>query len=625
MSRKRQTSFEQKFLDGSYTDLIAWADDDPRRRDIMLCLRQIANNVSGLFSIYYTTDELNSDSAIKEFLVFVQVVPSMSVSYAIRFDSSKEFSTTVPHVRCVTLLGDGSHLYPRLLLPHSFSKFIDYGEVFLHLQQRLLLLTNGTSNSYVLTPPIIPGSLHWLIQDLAYATQFLTNYVFELVDGGVVTGIKSTRIAPKSGKGTGYSVSEGATKRDNSAQLKLTELFRAIRKEVDTTAFNSPLIEIINHLVQSLSAEEVLHATDYCSSLFDLTGALIPLQPEASQTASPFKFVKAFEDATFQQLSEFKSIFNKDFNLGKVTIPESFLNKSTGLAASSSSSSAASSSSSSGATAASASASAAPGRPSGLDAVEIVSTLDAFKAFSYPMSDSSGLSSDYVRRYRAELLTLTKTLTDYNIFIRSSERDITAFKFMIVGPPDTPYAYGCFVFDMKLPKDYPNSPPQVKLLTTGKGTVRFNPNLYNCGKVCLSLLGTWSGEPWNPRESNINQVVMSICYMIFIEHPYFNEPGYASQQGTPTGNAETFRYNTNIMTSTLRAAVLEHFKSPDSDFGDDVKAVIAANWPRAKQVYESWCNTGRGAGFAASIRSFIADIESAISPKTASTARKGKK
>lgn len=36
---------------------------------------------------------------------------------------------------------------------------------------------------------------------------------------------------------------------------------------------------------------------------------------------------------------------------------------------------------------------------------------------------------------------------------------------------------------------------QVNLQTTGKGTVRFNPNLYNCGKVCLSLLGTslnWS-------------------------------------------------------------------------------------------------------------------------------------
>jgi len=50
---------------------------------------------------------------------------------------------------------------------------------------------------------------------------------------------------------------------------------------------------------------------------------------------------------------------------------------------------------------------------------------------------------------------------------------------------------------------------QVLLRTTGNGTVRFNPNLYNCGKVCLSLLGTWSGgqgESWNPEVSSAFQV-----------------------------------------------------------------------------------------------------------------------
>jgi hypothetical protein len=31
-------------------------------------------------------------------------------------------------------------------------------------------------------------------------------------------------------------------------------------------------------------------------------------------------------------------------------------------------------------------------------------------------------------------------------------------------------------------------------LTTGGGRCRFNPNLYAGGKVCLSILGTWSGE-----------------------------------------------------------------------------------------------------------------------------------
>lgn len=53
-------------------------------------------------------------------------------------------------------------------------------------------------------------------------------------------------------------------------------------------------------------------------------------------------------------------------------------------------------------------------------------------------------------------------------------------------------------------------PPVVKLVTTGGGTVRFNPNLYNDGKVCLSLLGTWHGgskeEKWDVSRSSIYQV-----------------------------------------------------------------------------------------------------------------------
>lgn len=47
-------------------------------------------------------------------------------------------------------------------------------------------------------------------------------------------------------------------------------------------------------------------------------------------------------------------------------------------------------------------------------------------------------------------------------------------------------------------------------LRTGGGTVRFNPNLYNCGKVCLSLLGTWSGakgETWDASASTTLQVI----------------------------------------------------------------------------------------------------------------------
>ena len=60
---------------------------------------------------------------------------------------------------------------------------------------------------------------------------------------------------------------------------------------------------------------------------------------------------------------------------------------------------------------------------------------------------------------------------------------------LITGPFDTPYEGGFFYFMIRCPPDYPIRPPRVKLMTTGGGQVRFNPNLYRNGKVCLSILG----------------------------------------------------------------------------------------------------------------------------------------
>lgn len=60
---------------------------------------------------------------------------------------------------------------------------------------------------------------------------------------------------------------------------------------------------------------------------------------------------------------------------------------------------------------------------------------------------------------------------------------------LITGPFDTPYEGGFFLFLFRCPPDYPIHPPRVKLITTGHNTVRFNPNFYRNGKVCLSILG----------------------------------------------------------------------------------------------------------------------------------------
>lgn len=149
-----------------------------------------------------------------------------------------------------------------------------------------------------------------------------------------------------------------------------------------------------------------------------------------------------------------------------------------------------------------------------------------------------------------QLATSLPLSLNSSIFVRADAERMDVMKALIVGPKDTPYSLGCFVFDIYFPPSYPLDPPLVNLQTTGNGTVRFNPNLYNCGKVCLSLLGTWHGDnqttKWNPSTSSVYQVLVSIQAMILVEQPYFNEPAYEAQRGTKEGELRSSEYNENI-------------------------------------------------------------------------------
>ncbi|EYC38810.1 hypothetical protein Y032_0693g1590 [Ancylostoma ceylanicum] len=155
-----------------------------------------------------------------------------------------------------------------------------------------------------------------------------------------------------------------------------------------------------------------------------------------------------------------------------------------------------------------------------------------------------------------------------SIFVCVDEGRCDIIKVLISGPDDTPYANGLFEFDVFFPTSYPYVPPKCAFLTTGAGNVRFNPNLYNDGKICLSILGTWEGRPEEKWSSycSLMQVLVSIQGLIFVKDPYFNEPGFEKYQGTEKGDDYSRKYNLQIEHATLNYAIRDQLKNPPEYF-----------------------------------------------------------
>lgn len=204
------------------------------------------------------------------------------------------------------------------------------------------------------------------------------------------------------------------------------------------------------------------------------------------------------------------------------------------------------------------------------------------------------------RRLAQEAVTLSTSLplsASSSVFVRCDEERLDVMKVLITGPDGTPYANGCFEFDVYFPLDYPTAPPHVHLCTTGNRSVRFNPNLYNDGKVCLSVLNTWHGRPeekWNASTSSLLQVLVSIQSLILVAEPYFNEPGYERSKGTVSGEASSREYDSNIRQATVRWAMLDMLQRPPAAFRSVIKKHF---WLKRNQItkqLDEWLNETQG-------------------------------
>ncbi|KAF6754275.1 hypothetical protein DFP72DRAFT_899833 [Ephemerocybe angulata] len=193
------------------------------------------------------------------------------------------------------------------------------------------------------------------------------------------------------------------------------------------------------------------------------------------------------------------------------------------------------------------------------------------------------------RTHFAKELAVMVTSLPPGIWVRVDEVRNDAIKVMIAGPQGTPYAGGLFEFDCFIPLEYPNKPPVMHNRTTGGGTVRFNPNLYDSGKVCLSLLGTWSGSPeeqWTSK-STLLQVLVSIQSMILNEAPWYNEPGHGQVN---LKSQQSISYNRDIASKTVRWAMVDWFKNEHRDgiWRDVIKSHFTLRKEKILQQIAEW-------------------------------------
>jgi ubiquitin-protein ligase len=133
------------------------------------------------------------------------------------------------------------------------------------------------------------------------------------------------------------------------------------------------------------------------------------------------------------------------------------------------------------------------------------------------------LSKQTIKRIISDVKDLMKSsLEDEGIYYHHDEDDILKGYALITGPKDSLYYGGSYLYTFTFPMDYPHSPP-VAYYHTNDGETRFHPNMYKSGKVCLSILNTWRGEPWSGCQT-IRSVLLTIL-SVFDDKPFLHEPG----------------------------------------------------------------------------------------------------
>ncbi|KAE8577004.1 hypothetical protein XENTR_v10004397 [Xenopus tropicalis] len=245
--------------------------------------------------------------------------------------------------------------------------------------------------------------------------------------------------------------------------------------------------------------------------------------------------------------------------------------------------------------------------------LETAPESQAFKKLEFQAPEAKKFFSTV----RKEMALLATSLPD-GIMVKTFEDRMDLFSALIKGPTRTPYEDGLFLFDMQLPNIYPAVPPLFRYLSQCSG--KLNPNLYDNGKVCVSLLGTWIGkvssvmskstqtqpaatkapnshgclcpqgtERWTSK-SSLLQVLISIQGLILVNEPYYNEAGFDSDRGLQEGYENSRCYNEMALIRVVQS-MTQMLRRPVEVFQQEIREHFQSSGWRLAHRIENWLET----------------------------------
>jgi ubiquitin-protein ligase len=123
----------------------------------------------------------------------------------------------------------------------------------------------------------------------------------------------------------------------------------------------------------------------------------------------------------------------------------------------------------------------------------------------------------YVEQSQKELIQ-----NDYLIYY--DENDVNRVFAIIKGPYDSVYRHKFIRLNLKIPDNYPHSPPEVTFVNYDG--VRIHPNMYENGKCCATILNTWGDSKFEKWTSSMGIETVLLTFHSFLDNnPYMYEPG----------------------------------------------------------------------------------------------------